>query len=354
MKPLPRFLLLLFMFVLTACAAVPVVQTQRYFWPPPPDKPRIEWIKSYSSQLDIEKNGAQRFWAALSGDDQPISLVKPLEVRSVPELGRFYVSDVGLASVIVFDLAKHQMRNLETPQGAPRISQPVSIVTDYDNNLYLLERRSNAILVFNRFEKYLRAIDLSAVASVSRPLTLSIDKMGKKLFLSDAATKKIYVLDLSGKLLFSFGAGGGGAFNLPISIAINSKGNIVVVDAFEANVQIFDSAGKPLRRFGKRGDAPGDLQLPKSVAVDSADNIYVVDGRSHAVIIFNEQGELLLTLGGFYAVAASGKVAPGGFSVPVAIDIDSTDRMYVVDQLNSRIQVFQYLPDSFSSGARGR
>ncbi len=338
----------------TACTAAPVVQTQRYFWPPPPDKPRIEWIKSYSSQLDIEKSGTQRFWAALSGDEQPTSLVKPLDVRSVPELGRFYVSDVGLSSVIVFDLARHQMRNLETPQGVPRIIEPISIVTDHDNNLYLLERRSNAILVFDRSEKYLRAINLSAVASVSRPLTLSIDKVGKRLFLSDAASKKIYVLDLSGKLLFSFGSGSGGMFNLPISIAINSKGNIVVVDAFEANVQIFDSAGKFLRRFGKRGDAPGDLQLPKSVAVDSADNIYVVDGRSHAVFIFNQQGELLLTLGGFYAVATSGKVAPGGFSVPVAIDIDSTDRMYVVDQLNSRIQVFQYLSDSYNNGIRGR
>ncbi len=337
-----------------ACVAAPVSQSQRYFWPPPPDKPRIEWIKSYSSQLDIAKSGVQRFWAALSGDEQPTFLVKPLEVRSVPELGRFYVSDVGLASVIVFDLARHQMRNLETPQGAPRIIEPISIVTDHDNNLYLLERRSNAILVFDRSEKYLRAINLSAVASVSRPLTLSIDKEGKRLFLSDAASKKIYVLDLNGKLLFSFGSGVGGTFNLPISIAINSKGNIVVVDAFEANVQIFDSAGKFLRRFGKRGDAPGDLQLPKSVAVDSADNIYVVDGRSHAVFIFNQQGELLLTLGGFYAVAASGKVAPGGFSVPVAIDIDSTDRMYVVDQLNSRIQVFQYLSDSYNNGIRGR
>lgn len=351
-----QILLLILLSVLAACAVAPSPESQRYFWPPPPDRPRIEWIKSYSSQLDIEKSGPQRFWAAISGEDQPISLVKPLEVKSVPELNRFYVSDVGRAAVMVFDLARHELRSLQTPQGAPPIIHPISIVTDRDNNLYLLERRSNTILVFDSSEKYLRAIAISKIPSVSRPLSLSIDRKNSRLLLADGGTKKIYVLDLTGALLFSFGGSGDvdGQFNLPISIAVNSKGHIIVADGFGANVQVFDATGKYLRRFGRRGDAPGDFQLLKSVAVDSSDNIYVVDGRSHAVFIFNERGELLLSLGGFYAVAASGKVAPGGFSVPVAIDIDSTDRMFVVDQLNSRIQVFQYLSDSYMSGVRGR
>lgn len=351
-----RILSLALLAVLAACAVNPLPPEQRYFWPPPPDKPRIEWIKSYSSQLDIEKSGAQRFWTAISGEDQPISLVKPLEVKSVPELGRFYVSDVGSAAVVVFDLVKHEMRRLETPQGSTPIVHPLSIVADSDNNLYLLERRSNSIIVFNRYEKYLRTIDIGRIPAVRRPVSLAIDRLKNRLLLADGGTQKVYVLDLYGALLFSFGGGGeaDGQFNLPISMAVNSKGQIIVADAFNAHVQVFDSTGKFIRRFGRRGDAPGDFQLLKSVAVDSTDNIYVVDGRSHAVFIFNNSGELLLSLGGFYAVAASGKVAPGGFSVPVAIDIDSTDRMYVVDQLNSRVQVFQYLSDSYINGIRGK
>lgn len=333
--------------VLGACAVKPVAPGPRYFWPPPPDKPRIEWIKTYSSQLDLEKSSAQRFWVAISGEDQPISLVKPLEVKSVPELGRFYVSDVGRAAVVVFDVANHEMRTLQTPYGAPSIVHPLSIAVDRENKIYLLERSSNKIIVFDSNEKYLRNIDIRSLPAVGRPVSMAIDRLNSRLLLADGTTKKIYVLDLSGKLLFSFGGGGGtdGQFNLPISIAINSKGQIIVADAFDANVQIFDSTGRFVRRFGRRGDAPGDFQLLKSVAVDSFDNIYVVDGRAHSVFIFNDNGELLLSLGGFYAVAASGKIAPGGFSVPVAIDMDSTGRMYVVDQLNSRIQVFQYLSE---------
>lgn len=340
-------------FVLAACAAKPVDTGPRYFWPPPPDKPRIEWIKSYSSQLDLKKTGAQRFWAAISGDDQPVSLVKPLEVKSIPEFDRFYVSDIGRAEVVVFDGAKHEMRTLVTPSGAPNIVHPLSIVVDRESNLYLLERSSNSILVFNSSEKYLRSMDISRIPSVRRPVSLALDKVNSRLLLADGASKKIHVLSLSGDLIFSFGGGGDadGQFNLPISMAVNSKGQIVVADAFDAKVQVFDSAGKFIRRFGRRGDAPGDFQLLKSVAVDSFDNIYVVDGRAHSVFIFNDKGDLLLSLGGFYAVAASGKIAPGGFSVPVAIDIDSRGRMFVVDQLNSRVQVFQYLSDAPESGA---
>jgi DNA-binding beta-propeller fold protein YncE len=84
--------------------------------------------------------------------------------------------------------------------------------------------------------------------------------------------------------------------------------------------------------------------LIKSVAVDQDDNIYVVDGRSHSVSIFNQTGNLLLVFGGYYAVSTSGKNAPGGFSLPSGIDIDSRGRIYVADKQNRRIQVFQYLP----------
>jgi hypothetical protein len=156
-------------------------------------------------------------------------------------------------------------------------------------------------------------------------------------------------MGLDGRYLNKIGSGGDadGQFNLPISVAVNSKGHLIVADAFGANVQIFDSDGQFLHKFGQRGDAAGDFQLVKSVAVDSEDNIYVVDGRMHNISIFNQQGELLLILGGYYAVSGSGKVSPGGFSVPIGVDIDSTDRIYVVDQLNARVQVFQYLSQAY-------
>lgn len=342
------------MSLLSGCSAVLPPQQDRYFWPPPPNVPRIEWLNTYASQLDIEKSAKQRFMAALVGDDQAISLLKPVEVKAVPEFNRFYVSDLGRPAVVVFDLGRHELRKLETPEGVPPISHPLSIVVDNENNLYVLDRRSASIYVFDSDEKYQRSIKLKPL-SVPNPVTMALDRKASRLYVSDAVSRVIVVLDLDGRYINKIGSGGegDGQFNLPVSVAIDSHGHLIVADAFGASVQIFDSEGKFLRKFGQRGDGAGDFQLIKSVAVDSEDNIYVVDGRMHNISIFNPQGELLLVLGGYYAISGSGKLAPGGFSVPIGLDIDATDRIYVVDQLNARVQVFQYLSKKYQRSLRG-
>lgn len=319
---------------------------QRYFWPPPPDEARIEWLKSYSSQLDIDKNAAQEFWASIAGDDAPKTLVKPIAVKSLPNSNKFFVSDAGRATVVVFDLEKHEMRLLEVPDGVPPLLLPISVGCDRSETIYVLERRSSSILVFDSKEKYQRTISLKSI-SISNPNAMFVDKVNDFIYVSDAATRKIYVIDFKGVVLASIGAPGDddGQFNLPVSIAKNSKGNLLVADVFGANIQVFNSKGKFLHKFGKRGDAPGEFQLIKSIAVDSSDNVYVVDGRAHNITIFNESGEVLLVLGAFYAISETGKIAPGGFSLPIGIDIDSRDRIFVVDQMNARVQLFQYFSD---------
>lgn len=330
------------------CAAPQKVATERYFWPPPPDVARIEWLKAYSSQLDIDKTPSQRFWASIAGDDPPRSLLKPVEVKSIPELDKFLVSDISRGAVVVFDLAGHEMRNLEIPAGAPPLQLPLSIAVDRNDSIYVLERRSASVLVFDKKEKYQRAISLKAV-SVTSPTSMIVDKKNDLMYVADAASRKIVVTNLAGAFVRTVGGAGDGdgQFNLPVAMGLNSKGYLVVADAFSANIQKFDETGHFLAKFGSRGDSPGSFQLIKSLAIDSSDNIYVVDGRSHNVSIFNEQGDLLLVLGGFYAIAETGKVAPGGFSVPIGIDIDSKDRIYVVDQMNARVQVFQYFSESY-------
>jgi DNA-binding beta-propeller fold protein YncE len=335
-------------FLCSACAAPQNVVQDRYFWPPPPDVARIEWLKSYSSQLDIDKNSLQNFWAAIAGDDAPQSLLKPVDVKSVPELNKFFVSDISRAAVLVFDLNGHELRVLKIPDGAPPLRLPLSVAVDGDGLIYVLERRSATILVFDRSEVYKRKISLKPLL-VSSPTSMVIDKKNGHIYVADAASRKIVVIDLVGDMVRTIGSSGDddGQFNLPVAMALNSRGELVVADAFSAKIQIFDGSGRYLSKFGQRGDALGNFQLIKSLAIDSSDNIYVVDGRAHNVSIFNEHGELLLVLGGFYATSLSGKAAPGGFSVPIGIDIDSTDKIFVVDQMNARVQVFQYFSEEY-------
>ena len=205
-----NFLLsLVFILVCSSCSSPNAVVKERYFWPPPPDVARIEWLKVYSSQLDIEKTPSQRFWAAIAGDDPQRSLSKPIEVKSVPELDKFFVSDIGKSAIVVFDLAGHAMRTLDVPEGAPPLQLPLSIAVDREGAIYVLERRSSSILVFDRSEKYRRTIRLKSV-SVTSPTAMIVDKRKSQIYVSDAATRKITVTDLQGTYIRNVGVIGEG------------------------------------------------------------------------------------------------------------------------------------------------
>jgi len=338
-------LILMILAIVSGCATKEAVRSERYFWPQPPDAPRIEWLHSYSSQLDLKMTLFRSMKESVAGADTPISIKSPIEVRADAVRDKIYVADHEIGGVYVFDLRNNEIRILSTSgSGLPEQIAPIAMAIDADGNLYVLEPRYRRVLVYDPSEKLVRTIDLMKISR--RPVALAIDKDRGRLYVSDVQLNKIFALDLLGTRLFEFGASGSdeGAFNRPVGITIASSGNIIVADTFNARVQIFTESGSFLRSFGRRGDGTGDFQLIKSVAVDQDDNIYVVDGRSHSVSIFNQTGNLLLVFGGYYAVSTSGKNAPGGFSLPSGIDIDSRGRIYVADKQNRRIQVFQYLP----------
>ena len=165
----------------------------------------------------------------------------------------------------------------------------------------------------------------------------------------DVRGHKVVALSMTGELLLTIGTRGDedGQFNFPGPVTINKKKEIIVGDAMNARIQVFDKNGKFLRKFGRRGDSAAEFQLLKGVAVDSDDNIYVTDGKGHKIGIFSSQGEFLMAFGGRASVLESGRDQAAGFVIPQGIAIDRSDKLFVVDQMNYRFQVFQYISDAF-------
>lgn len=328
------------------CAGQQVREERRYFWPPLPERPRIEWLGAYSSQNDFPKQGFASFMAAIAGEEQAMSLTKPLDVYADGQ-DRIYVADPGLRGVVVFNMKERSVSMLGGPQAANQFNTPVSVTGDSQGNIYVSDAEKGGILIFDRFEVPRRFIDTKA--AVKRNTDIAVDEKGQRILVVDAREHRIAILDMQGGLLSAFGKRGieDGEFNFPVAVAINHKGEIIVGDAMNARVQIFDQDGKFLRKFGRRGDGPADFQIMKGVAVDSEDHIYVTEGKGHKLIIFGTNGEYLLTVGGLYSAITTGKQAPGGFVIPQGVFIDDKDVIYVVDQLNRRFQVFQYISDDF-------
>jgi DNA-binding beta-propeller fold protein YncE len=81
--------------------------------------------------------------------------------------------------------------------------------------------------------------------------------------------------------------------------------------------------------------------------VDSEGHIYVSDAAFNNVQIFDQEGRLLLFFGEF-------GYRRGQFWLPAGLSVDSKDRIYVADQYNKRINIYQYLPEAGRAGGAER
>jgi len=146
-------------------------------------------------------------------------------------------------------------------------------------------------------------------------------------------------------------------FGEVLSIAVNSKGNIVVLNHpgtassgplyGNATTQLweFDSSGKFLREIGK---GVYGLGYAHSVRFDKYDNLWVVDKGTNSVMKFNPAGYVLLNLGrrpeGYdsweqtRARPADKRAVDGLYDGPTDIAWDADDNIYVSDgYVDSRI-----------------
>lgn len=328
--------------LLAGCAGTPPMK-HRFYWPPLPDDPKIEWLGAYRSQHDLPKTGSQLFSESVFGKDDPIIFNRPSGIAADGD-GLVYVCDPLNHAIVVYDLKKNKVhrfgKNLDQ-----LVQEPMGIDIDGAGNIYVADADAKKIFIFNKDEKPVGNIDLAAF--VTRPIGIAIDKERKRIIVCDSQGHKIDVIDMAGKHLFSFGKRGveDGEFSVPAWATILKDGTIVVSDSLNTRVQLFDPDGKFISKFGKRGDLPGEFQMIKGIARDTEDHIYVVDGKGNNFSIFSPKGEYYLTVGGSFT--SEQKIAPGGFLLPMGIFIDKNNTIYVVDQMNYRFQVFQYMDERY-------
>jgi streptogramin lyase len=139
----------------------------------------------------------------------------------------------------------------------------------------------------------------------------------------------------------------------PAYTALDSKGNIWVVDSGNDRVEEFNEKGEYTGKyFGSKGTEPGKFESPKGIAIDSKGNLWVVDSGNDRVEEFNEKGEYT---GKYFG---SKGTEPGKFETPVGIAIDSKGNFWVTDSANGRVEEFnekgEYAGKTFGSSGIGK
>ena len=137
------------------------------------------------------------------------------------------------------------------------------------------------------------------------------------------------------KPVLSFGKRGlgNGMFQHPHGVAVNDRDKIVIADALNHRVQVFDSNGTFLRSFGHRGENAGEFTFPFGIAIYKNKNIFVTDYENHRVQIFSWEGRHLGSFGGKGSLDSQ-LLNPRGLSLV------SNGNIIVADTGNKLIKIF--------------
>ncbi len=327
--------------MLAGCVSVPEQpEVQRLVWPPPPMTTRIEFVRSVSSETDINTDTtfSEKVVNFLAGVKPPPNrIVEPMGIAVTDDGGRIYVANFR-GSVFCFDFTNSKFTKIEG------LAHPAGLDLDAAGNLYIVEQFKRQVSVYDPNGTKLRSF---TDPRIERPTGIAIDRANGRIYLADTGrsdlrseTKQghsVKVFNLNGELIGQIGKGKGqgeGELMFPTYVTVDRDGNVYVTDTLNSRIQVFDPAGNYLRKYGERGNAWGMFDKPKGVALDSFGNVYVADSGWSNVQIFNNKGQILLFFGGRGPI-------PGMMKNPTAIDIDAHDRIYVADFINHRINVYR-------------
>ncbi|NQW18106.1 MAG: hypothetical protein HQ478_11545 [Chloroflexi bacterium] len=166
------------------------------------------------------------------------------------------------------------------------------------------------------------------------PAGVAIDSLGN-VFVVDFTAARVQKFANDGTFISKWGSPGAGnsQFNQARGIALDSNDNVYVVDSGNKRVQKFDSAGSFISTWGTAGTSTSQFTNAAAIAIDTSDNVYVTDFSNYNVQKFSNNGTFILSWGSF-------GTSNGQFSSPRGIAIDSAGSVYVSDFVDHRIQKF--------------
>ncbi len=184
--------------------------------------------------------------------------------------------------------------------------QPVSVVIDRNNEIFVLDSGNSRIKHVDRYGEFMG--HLQGVGLEQHSCTGIALSPNNNIVIVNWRTKYVTELDQDGEVVKKFTCA---EFKEPTSIAVNSKGDIIVADNNIGRLFHFDSEGQLLNRIGSKGDKPGQFKVISSVYTGANDDILVTDTR---IQVFNQNGKFLQEIG-------SGSKLKGQYG-GVTIDLD--------------------------------
>jgi DNA-binding beta-propeller fold protein YncE len=263
--------------------------------------------------------------------EQPYSL--PTDVAAGAG-GKIFVVDGGNNRIVSIDETGAVVTAFgRQGRGDAELDGPVGIGIDGKGRVHVADRGNRRIQVFAEDGAYLYPVPLFVDGTRIEPVDVAVNKEGTELYVTAADRHEVIVFDWKGNLLRRWGGRGEepGQFFHPATIEISAE-MVYVVDVLNARVQCFYPDGRVVRVIGKRGAGPGTFFRPKGIAIDSSGRVFVSDSYFGVVQAFEKSGQFL------YALGEAGR--PDVFRAPVGMTAVEAD-LAVVEMLGGSVKRLQ-------------
>ncbi|MBA4366938.1 MAG: hypothetical protein C0403_04790 [Desulfobacterium sp.] len=240
------------------------------------------------------------------------------------------VADTENSRLLKYELQDQTLETAPTHIQIPEIPYPIQIHLNSLGEIFVLDGKKRQIARLTSegiFKGYLAPAGIpSSTSYVPRSFTIDTND---DIYIVDILYERILVLAASGdfKKQIAFPKTCG----FISDIAINPKGNILLIDSINATVfsanrdsDIFSPLSASLKEY---------MRFPTSLASDQKSRIYVIDRNGGSIILLGQDGSFL--------DRQSGMGWKEGFlNYPSQICINRKGYIFIADTRNNRIQMF--------------
>ncbi len=282
----------------------------------------------------------------------------------VTDDGEIYVADTGNARIVVGNLDSEEIKVI----GEGILTTPMGVFVTENKDVYVADRDGQAIFVFNSdgelIQTYTKPTSPLYGDNLSfLPIKIVVNDAGVMYIICESNTNGIVEISPTdgGTFLGYFGTNYASKSlktiiyrailtdeqrakmvsnipSTPTNLAIDSKGLIYTVTRGDESLTL-----KRLNIAGNNLISGTDyVEYPTAVAAGNHDNVYVADQQGF-IYEYNNQGDLLFVFGG----KDDGTQRIGLSTMLTSIQVDTEDRIYVLDSDKAQIQVYE--PTEFTN-----
>ena len=217
-------------------------------------------------------------------------------------------------------------------------NKPTDVSVSKNGLIYVVDGVNNKIKVFNSKGKFVSSFGRhgSGRSEFSSPLGIDVDNEGK-VYIADSGNQRVQILDTKGSFITEIKLPGDNDQPAdPTDVVVDdSNKKCYIVDNDNHQILAYDlSKLELIKTYGSHGAGKDRFRYPFFIALGKGQNLYVVDVINTRVQVLNSQGVFIAEIGGW-------GVEKGEFFRPKGVAVDKNDRVYVSDSYMGVIQVFE-------------